>query len=60
MHAAYEKAMFSNGVSAVKLSLSNTKRIHNPENTVGIAMMTFMGYCLKTFNLLTKGKFTLE
>lgn len=56
-HAKYEQEMFRNGLSAVKLSLENTRRIHAPERAVGLRLMRFMGLCAKTWNLLTKGKF---
>jgi hypothetical protein len=58
-HAKYEKEMFRNGMSAVNVSLQNTRRIHAPVRTWGLAMMRFMGACVKCANLLTTGKYSL-
>jgi hypothetical protein len=51
--------MFRNGMSAVNVSLQNTRRIHAPVRTWGLAMMRFMGACVKCVNLLTTGKYSL-
>ena len=58
-HARYEKLMFDMGTSAVKMSLENTRRIHNPEGESGIKFMRIMGYGVKAWNFITTGKFSL-
>jgi len=59
LHAAYEKRLFDNGMSAVKASFENTQRIHTQDRAVGNAFLRAMGGVMKVWNLLTKGKFTL-
>ena len=59
LHAAYEKRLFDNGVSAVKASFENTQRIHAQDRAVGNAFLAMMGGVMKLWNLITKGKFTL-
>lgn len=56
-HARYETELFRVGLQAVKMSLENTRRIHAPERAVGLKMMRVMGFFVKSWNLLTKGKF---
>ena len=56
-HAKYEAELFRVGMQAVKMSLENTRRIHAPERAVGLRMMSAMGFFVKSWNFLTKGKF---
>jgi len=59
LHAEYEKYLFSTGLKAVKESFENTQRIHVQDRATGNAFLKGMGYVVKTWNLLTKGKFSL-
>lgn len=59
LHAAYEKRLFDNGVSAVKASFENTQRIHVQDRALGNAILGTMGTVMKLWNLVTKGRFSL-
>ena len=59
VHAKCEEEMFKEGLLAVKMSQRNTASIHAPERGLANLSLRLMGFCLKSWNFITKGQFSL-